>query len=310
MQRLSILHPRSEKFRKILAIPRGSKKLWVQGLAFLLNRSVPKYVRISQEWHNAANKEFFGSRLHSLLTLLIVVFSQTSCSHITPGQYGIQKDQLAFVPARIAVLSCRLWPTNAPYQSQPLTNLPADQIDELCAKIDEFILDGFRGQPYMRGLSPKVVTALLAKSDGEQLLSQMGAAWQQGDSSCSNCPDPVSYYQNSLGDRESWLVWLESFSKKAYLSDAVLLPLLTYAQQGRVDDRGMLRAYYKVGLVVLLIDTGNGRLIWAGGRDAILQNRMLKIEAGDTELQLPPQAELEKRLLLKDIWKDFPGRQN
>ena len=58
------------------AISRDSKKLWVQGLAFLLNRSVHRYVRISQQCRNAANKEFFGSRFNTIAAATLLLSAE------------------------------------------------------------------------------------------------------------------------------------------------------------------------------------------------------------------------------------------
>ena len=241
---------------------------------------------------------------------ILLALHSNSCTTSEVAKFGIQEDQLAYVPARIAVLSCKLWPVDVPYNNRPFTNLDADEINSLCTAIDEYVLGGFRGQPYMRGLSPKVVNALLKKADNLGHLDKLPKVWQQTDDSCSDCAHPITYYKETFTERKVWLDWLETFSKQAYQSDAILLPFVTYAQQGRIDDRGMIKKYLKAGLVLLLIDTGTGRLIWAGGREAIVQNKRLISEISEEPLASPTTEDLLKRLLLKDIWKDFPGRQN
>lgn len=245
------------------------------------------------------------------LFLLFLVGHMVSCAHSNEiDAFGIQKEHIAFVPARIAVIPCQLWPAGAPYRTQPTTNFDQTAIDEGCKSIDAFVLEGFKGQPYMRGISPKVVHKLLGRNNQSKLLSELPKLWHQDEDACSNCRNAVSYYKKSIATRGAWQQWLTSFSAAVYSSDAILAPFLLYGQKGRINDRGLMVAYKKVGLALLLIDTNNGRLIWAGGRDVQSNNRRLETDAQVETLTTPNWKQVSSRLLISDVWIDFPGRQN
>ncbi|SMF71241.1 hypothetical protein [Pseudobacteriovorax antillogorgiicola] len=242
------------------------------------------------------------------LTAFILLI--TSCSHIETEPYGIQKEHIAFVPARIGVIACREWPYNARYYKQPITNFSPVEIKEICDALDAFVLKGFEGQPYMRGLSPKVVGTLLQRANQDTLLSEINELWHQQESDCKTCANSVSHYKQSIAPRKEWQQWLGRFSRNVYNTDAILVPMVLYAQKGRSDERGLAIAYRRVGISLLLIDTNNGRLIWAGGRDVQANNRKLDSDTHLNTLALPSWKQVSSRLLVKDIWTEFPGRQN
>lgn len=89
------------------------------------------------------------------------------CTTVPDGELGLQGENQAFIPARVAVLSCQPWPKAAPFQGLQTSNVSDQDLQSLCEKFDQFILHGFSGQPYMRGLSPKLVTQLLEKAEEE-----------------------------------------------------------------------------------------------------------------------------------------------
>lgn len=248
--------------------------------------------------------------LKSFAISMLVVSILSGCSHSRSAKVGIQEENLAFIPARIAVLPCQEWPYVARYKNQAVSNFTPEERKEVCDAFDKFVISGFKGQPYMRGLSPKLVAKLLKKSGQETMLSQINKLWHQTAQDCTDCTGPISYYKDSIANRDSWQQWLNKLSLNAYNSDAILLPLVRYTQKGRLDDRGLAIAYKRVGLSLLLIDTNNGRLIWAGGRDAQANNRKLDSEAFLSSLELPKWDQISSRLLVQDIWAEFPGRQN
>ncbi len=233
---------------------------------------------------------------------VLPAFCLTACITPQSAQYGVQAEQLARIPARIAVLPCRAWPQGALFVGQkPLVPSPED-MNALCQKYDKYILEGFDGQPYMRGLSPKVVMKLLEQSKQPDLLSQLDELWFRPGQACQKCQHPASYYSEVIAPRTDWRSWLTNLSRSASQSDAILLPLVVEASAGEIDDRGLVFFYRKAQLALLLIDTNNGELIWIGGRQ------------GETRLpkpsnSLPDVAELYQSLFIPDLWLEFPGRQ-
>ncbi len=249
--------------------------------------------------------------MHKLFTMaLILTFLGTSCS-TTEIPYGVQSGQIAYIPARIAVWPCTPWPYQTRYYRQTLTNVSTTELSTICTALDAFVIKGFKSQPYMRGLSPQVVKGLLDRAGAASMLQELPEQWSSSRSaSCDSCKNPVDLYHNVISNLESWQQWLSKLSQQVYNVDALLVPFVIYARQGRIDDRGVAKAYYRIGVTLLLIDTTSGRLIWAGGRDAEVLNRNLDSRDQLQNVKFPKFDQVKERLLVKDIWREFPGRQN
>ncbi len=223
-------------------------------------------------------------------------------------QMGMQPEYTTHVPARTAVLPCQRWPEQSRYAGLPLSNAEAEEFALLCSRIDEFILNGFKDQPYMRGFSPKAVAKLLQQAGQEGLVAKLPSLWQHQADSCGTCTNAAAYYRASIAARTPWRSWLGEFSAAARNADALLLPFVTYAYSDTINDRGLLVARRVLSMTILLIDTNNGDLIWAGGRSTQATNQRL-MAAASTAAPAPPTWESAcDRLLTEDIWRQFPGR--
>ena len=243
-------------------------------------------------------------------TLLLLLTLLASC--VTPAPratFGIQPDHAAYVPARIAVLPCRPWPVGARFPDLPLTRPDDPAIPALCAKADEFVLAGFNQQPYMKGFSPKSVLKALSDAKQPNLLSRLDAIWAHDGGDCQDCTSAPGFYVASRAQRQNWLLWLSELARSARNVDAILIPFVTYAQERSYLDRGLRVAERRAAVVLLLIDTNNGQLLWAGGRDGTAQSKVLPSGKGPGEPPLPPWSEVEPRLFTEDLWREFPGRQ-
>jgi hypothetical protein len=223
--------------------------------------------------------------------------------------YGVQPDSLGYVPAAIAILPCRPWPPGARFLELPLSSAKDQEIEALCAGLDAFVVKGFTDQPYMRGYSPKAVLRDLEKAGKSALLQSLSDTWRHNETSCLDCPSAPAYYQASLARRPEWQAWLTQLSESVRNVDAVLLPFVTFAYDKRYEDRGVDVAERAAGVTLLLVDTGRGQLIWAGGREASAPAKRLG-RAGQAEaLASPPWSQVTERLFTEDVWRDFPGRQ-
>lgn len=243
----------------------------------------------------------------SLSAFFLGLWSLTSSCISTPAEYGIQDQAVAFIPARIAVLPCKVWPRGLNYKGLPLSNIASEKIQDLCTKTDSFIIDGFTDQPYMRGISPSIVSQLLEKNEKPELLDEMSQTLLS-ESGCSDCNSPITYYKKAISDQKDWRIWLNSFSRAVANSDAVLLPFVIFSYEGRTNDRGIETSYRQAGLLLFLIDTNSGKLVWAGGRQAEIKNQGEPYDSKKPDI--PSWQALEQRLFVSDIWQDFPGRQN
>ncbi len=243
--------------------------------------------------------------LYSLFCLIT-----TACITPVSVPFGLQKDYLAHIPARIAILPCRIWPQGALFPGQEKTELPADQVQANCDQFDKFILAGFDGQPFMRGISPRVVKALIEKSEQPDLLNDLNQLWFRPSQVCEACQQPGAYYQQVIAPRSDWRTWLSSLSRTVSSSDAVLLPMLLAVSTEKVDDHGLFYMRRAAQVALLLIDSNNGQLIWIGGREAEIR-LLLKDDKGEAKPeQIPPWDELWKRVFVDDMWLQFPGRQS
>lgn len=243
----------------------------------------------------------------TLLPLLLIVMMGCATGRIKVD-YGIQSSHLTHVPARTAVLPCTRWPQQARYANLSLSNATSDEFKKLCERFDSFVLEGFKDQPYMRGFSPQSVQNLLNQVNQSQSIDEIANLWSHEKSDCAACSIPPAYYQTSIAPRASWRQWLKEFSKHVRNADALLLPFVTHAFHDTLNDRGLLIARRVAGVTLLLVDTDSGDLIWAGGRIAQATEQQLVGSKSDSPLSLPPWNQVTNRLLVDDIWKDFPGR--
>lgn len=242
-----------------------------------------------------------------LVIPIFLLLSCTTTSEFVP--YGVQEEHASFVPARIAVLPCQVWPNGARYKSLPMSNIKELEIQELCKQFDKFVIDGFKDQPYMRGFSPKWVMKFLTESNFSGGIDQIRTLWRHNKGDCSQCQNPPSFYKSSISSRVDWRTWLNNFSKAVRNADAVLVPFIFYAFETSYNDRGIHVAKKAAGATLLLIDTNNANLLWAGGREAETANQKAETKNKKQELKSPDWPVLFGRLYISDMWQEFPGRQ-
>jgi len=200
---------------------------------------------------------------------------------------GVSQAYRGFVPARTAVVPCRPWPNGASLAEQPLSVEDEDVIGQLCEQFDDFVIEGYQDQPFMRGYSPRAVARLLELAEHPDYLDQVSSLWQRDSDACSSCRQPASFYQTTIAKRQNWRIWLQGLSRHTRNTDAVLMPFVVYAAEGRFDDRGLFTAQRRAQIVLLLIDSNNGNLIWSGGRSAEVSQQVLHTAGKVEELTFP-----------------------
>ena len=243
------------------------------------------------------------------LVMFLAVLS-LSCAHDEVAlNYGIQLAHRSFVPARIAVLGCQTWPNGARYQNQPLSNADPAEVARLCDKVNQFVIGGFSGQSFMRGLTPKAVGKALDTAGKKSLLSKIDELWRHLPEDCAACEDPVTFYVKSIAGRADWQDYLVRLAAAVGQVDALLLPMVTYVVEFQTADRGITERTRQAGLVMLLFDTGSGQLIWSGGRQAQAVKRAVTTGRIPQEAEYPPWDLVHERLFQEDVWREFPGRQ-
>ena len=239
---------------------------------------------------------------------ILFVF-MNSCVSVNDTHYGVQDNQLASLPARIAVISCQNWPNSARMREQAVSNVAIEEQERLCREFDKAVIKGFASQPFMRGYSPKIVTKLLKMSGKQDLPGKLAKLWTKK-KPCAECNNVVSKYNEDVADSEAWRMWLEDFSKATRNTDAVLFPFVLYLSEHHVNDRGLEKAIRASAIAMLLIDTGNGDLIWSSYRKTNVENQDYYKSTQFPSLEFPDWKELYARLFTNDLWNEFPGRQN
>ncbi len=234
----------------------------------------------------------------------------TSCT-TTKGDsgLGIQPAHIGFVPARISILPCTTWPEGSRYKTKPLSNAKADTFNLLCASLDKFVLEGFGGQPFMKGFSPNFVQKSFVTGGKPNHSASLKQLLDRTPADCMDCTNIASFYSGSIASRTQWQLWLTETSKMTKNSDAVLLPTILYAWERRYNDRGVLVLERSASAALLLISTANGDLIWAQSRAAVVPVRILESSLNNQTPTPPEWSTVSGQIFTEHIWADFPGRQ-
>jgi len=225
------------------------------------------------------------------------------------GGLGIQSAHVGFVPARIAILPCTTWPEGSRFKSKPLSNAKADTFNLLCASFDKFVLEGFSGQPFMKGFSPNFVQKAFVSAGKNDHLAALTPLLDRHQTDCMECNNIAAFYSRSIANRTPLQMWLAETSTMTRNSDAVLLPTILYAWERRYNDRGVLVLERSASAALLLISTANGDLIWAQSRAAVVPVRILESSLNNQTPTPPEWSTVSGQIFTEHIWADFPGRQ-
>ncbi len=239
----------------------------------------------------------------------LLLSSCLTSNDVFDSPYGVPPEHASYIPARIAIAPCQAWPHGARFSELPLSNIVTGDLEALCKKMDAFVLDGFKNQPFMKGYSPEGVRRFLTQNNTPDLLDKSQDIWKHLPSDCSSCKTFPAFYLQSIANRQDWRMWLDTFSKSVKKADAVLLPFIGYAYQKSFNDRGLLISLKAGNAVILLVDTGTATLLWSGGRETTVNTQRLESSDVSKPLDPPPWNDLWDRLFTEDLWKDFPGRQ-
>jgi hypothetical protein len=249
---------------------------------------------------------------HKFFAIVLAILSFGCVRHqIDETHFGINPTRRGYVPARISLTSCIKWPDRATrIKGLPMINRPKEEITSLCEDFDKYIADGFDNQPYMKGLSPKLVEKLYIGGGLTPAISDaITQEWRSLAGDCQDCENLPTFYNQSIRTRASWQIWLTKFSNATKGSDAIMIPFLMSANTRIEDDRGVWESIRGGAIAILLIDTNDGSLIWSGGRETDVIYKALVNTTNRSEMKEPPLNDLKRRLLTDALWLEFPGRQ-
>ena len=245
--------------------------------------------------------------------LLVMTTLLSACiSNLHPDEnYGIDPAKTGFVPARIALVPCMVWPDRATaIKNFPIINRPREELKAICEDFDKYVADGFDNQPFMKGLSPKLIERLYTSAGLTPAITDaINEEWRAQPTDCPNCQSLPSSYNRSIKNRTSWQIWLSKFSGATKGADAIMIPFILSTNTRIEDDRGILQSVRSGAVAILLIDTNDGSLIWSGGRKSEVIYKALVNATARSKMPEPPLEDLKRRLFTDAIWLDFPGRQ-
>lgn len=248
-----------------------------------------------------------------MIRLLLLSLLFASCIHTNEpeAKFGINPSRKGFVPARIALLPCMIWPSGSTkIKHLPLVNRPREETTAICEDFDKYVADGFDNQPYMKGLSPKLVDKLYtAAGMTPSIIDALTSEWKGLAGDCQNCTNIPNLYVRSIQPRRSWQIWLANFSKATKGADALMVPIILSVNTRIEDDRGILQSIRSGAIAILLIDTNDGSLLWSGGRESEVVYKALVGSISRNQMKEPPVDDLKRRLFTDAIWIEFPGRQ-
>lgn len=252
------------------------------------------------------------ARYLEALVVLFMVLLVAGCITSPDGdlRLGIQPGHQAYVPARIAVLPCQIWPHGAQFAGWRVSATPQPDAErDLCQAIDQFVIAGFKDQPFMKGYSPTAVQQCLKSGGNEHVLQELAGLWQHQPEDCSGCTHSASFYTRSISGRPAWQRWIQSLSRTCQSVDAVLLPFAFPLHEGIEDQDSRRQAVRQGAVTLLLIDTNSGQLLWAGAREASTAVTLDRPESlPHAAATYAPWPDLTQRLLTDVLWIDFPGR--
>lgn len=216
---------------------------------------------------------------------------------------GLLEDSyLAYVPAQIAIMNCRTWPKTAPLEEMSSDAIDKDVLQELCQAFDEFVLNGFTDQPYMKGFAPKSVAKFIAKANLPEDFPQIEESFRI-DIQCAECSSPAAYYKTQVAERIPWKEKLTTLAKATRFSDALLIPFVLQGHADQELERGLRSPYQVVEVALLLIDLGNGQLIWHSSRSIRLSLPQTVEAMKDFDWK-----SMYRNLFTEVLFAQFPGR--
>ncbi|MFK7872768.1 MAG: hypothetical protein AB8C84_06290 [Oligoflexales bacterium] len=236
----------------------------------------------------------------------IFLLCLAACNTSSEHRHGVQEHYHGYIPARIAVLPCLPWPDTLRSSQRGLISAPQKDIAKLCHELNKYVLKGFESQPYLKGYTPQVVQKLLTKSKKPRHLDLLEEVWHyKNKEKIIQTSSFLQLYNDDISLRAPWIEWLETFSKSTRHADTILLPMIASLDESEEEQRGILSFKKKSEILLWLIDTNNGKLIWSGSRKSAIIRYAKKDE---TSPEKPTWEQLHTRLLVKTLWKDFPGR--
>lgn len=239
---------------------------------------------------------------------LSFVFGSGCITRSHSRKEGLNPKYRADIPAQTLIFPCQLWPDH--HQKSLSTFAMKATNDDLfatCKEFNAFILNGYKDQPYMRGVSPKLTQLVLAKEPDLKDWQQHWGRVLVDLKLLTISQSPKDYYLQYISHRIDWRNWLNSIKNVSRQSDAILLPFVVKIVDRQYEDRGLPIWVKELGVVSFLVNTTNGDLIWSGYSSASVSTSKLPQESQN--LKEPSWEDLYKKVFYKTHWREFPGKR-
>lgn len=205
---------------------------------------------------------------------------------------GTQKEFSFYLPGNIAFLPS-------------LSVQEHGEVSQLLPMFDEEILEAFEDQAFINGFGPEYVTLSLqevSKTERLQTLKEMITSKEKRDHF-------IHFYEEFLKENPKWRLLLKEISEALSYCDALLLPLITKISEDHINDRGLLISRRTLAFTLLLIEVETGRIIWWERNEKGLSHQHLAHPPLFQYPDYPSWKKFEKKLMVRALWKNFPGWQ-
>ena len=242
-----------------------------------------------------------------LLILLggLFVLGQSGC--VSNVKSGLNPNYEGYISSRIATFPCQLWPRHLEFVGLKEINVSEEVQRQACEYFDDFVVDVFKNQPFIRGLSSKMSYQLLKQQSLESRLN-LSMVWKKN-KACPRCSNPQSLYRESIQTNPSWSVWLIDTSIKIRNADTLLLPFITNMEERTYQEQGIHIKRRAIEVALFLIDTDNSNIIWSNYKKVDASKKTLGIYKDDHGFNYTDWKVLYERVFTPQLLIDFPGRQ-
>lgn len=244
------------------------------------------------------------NRYFIFLSSLLLFGCQTT--HL---QTGTQSGYSAVNPA--SIIAVPVLTLANPAKTTSSIDLATISSEQIIPQIEKKVISSFEGQPNINGYPFSVVTKATATEKPniiDELNKTMHAVANRFysrdikerlliTSQCFGRSNFIEFYSYCLANETRWLASLNALSARVLNSDSALFIVIDDLNTQVRKDQYEITA----SVVVLLIDTNNGKLIWANEK-AVTKSNLQNPKT------LPSWSALIDEIFTKDFWNEFPGR--
>jgi hypothetical protein len=247
--------------------------------------------------------------------VLAAMLSLFGCQSKAELVSGIQPNFVALNPTRILAITPIV--ISLAGNKESVIDPVILQTMPIIDRLERRVLDAFKGQPAVNGMSFQAVRTSLQKKSSpaygslvagvDGTLSTLRKPRADSESllgsPCLARKDFVGFYGYCLRQNRSWQKGLNDASAAVLNADAALIVFLTELRTVSVAGK----EHARVAVELVLVDTNNADLIWSGSGRLEGDNPNTLLEAsGQAKAQW---AGIIDALVNESVWQGFPGRK-